>query len=153
MRLPRSLLLPAIVTAILAIAATPAMAQRMGGFRGGGFGGGFHGGFAGGEFHGRFADGGFRGGFHEGFRGGFHDGFRRGFYRGFRGRFGFGFAFGYPWFYGYGYPYYGYADFYPAYYAPPLPPVYSYRAVYYAPRRVHRHYHRVVHRRHCTCIS
>ena len=45
MRLARTLLL----SAILALAAMPAMAQHMGGFRGGmGGGGGFHGGMGGG---------------------------------------------------------------------------------------------------------
>src|ERR1051325_6979616 len=59
MRLARTLLL----SAILALAAVPAMAQHMGGFRGGMGGGGFHGGFGGGGFHGGFRDGGFPRGF------------------------------------------------------------------------------------------
>jgi hypothetical protein len=126
MRLARTLL----VSTVLALAAAPAMAQHMGGFRGGmGGPGGFHGGMGGpGGFHG--------GGFHGGFRGG---GFHRGFFGGFRG-------------WGYGFGFYPYAYPYPVYYAPPPPPpVYSQPAIYYAPRVVHRHYRRVTHRRHCTC--
>jgi hypothetical protein len=103
--------------------AIPAVAQRgggfrggggMGGFRGGGFGGGFRGGmggFRGGGFGGGFRGGfgGFRGG---GFRGGF-GGFRGGF-RGFRGgffpgnRWGWGWGGSWPWWgAGWGWPLWG----------------------------------------------
>ena len=114
------------------LVAWPAVAQRGGGMRGGGFhggGGGFHGG--GGGFHsGGFAGSGFRGG---GFRGGYGGGFRGG-YGGFRGGYGFNhgfygrnrFFFGlgfYPYSYwggyGWGYPYYGYP--YGGYYSDPYP--------------------------------
>jgi hypothetical protein len=121
---------PLALFAILATAATPALAQHMGH---GGMGGGFHGGF----------HGGFRGGFHEGFHGGFHHRFHD--------RFAFGF--GFPGFYGY-YPSYGYPYPYAAYYPPPPPPPPPayHTAVYYAPHPVHRHHrHRVAHRTHCTC--
>jgi hypothetical protein len=146
MRLARTLLL----SAILALAAVPAMAQHMGGFRGGMGGGGFHGGFGGGGFHGGFRDGGFHGGFRGGF---FHGGFNRRVQGAILPR---GVGWGYPWLYGGFYPYYAaYPVPYPAYYEPPPPPpVYSQTAVYYTPRVVHRHYRRVTHRRrHCTCST
>src|ERR1051326_6704100 len=120
MRLARTHLL----SAILALAAVPAMAQHMGGFRGGMGGGGFHGGFGGGGFHGGFRDGGFGGG-------------SPWLYGGF-----------YPYSAAYPVPYPAYYE------PPPPPPVYSQTAVYYTPRVVHRHYRRVTHRRrHCTCST
>src|SRR5258705_2922047 len=86
MRLARTLLL----SASLAIAAAPAMAQRMGGMGHGGMGhggmghGGMgHGGMGhGGMGHGGMGMGGPHGGFQGGFRVGFHGGYRRGFYGG-----------------------------------------------------------------------
>ncbi len=107
------------------LAAGPAVAQRGGGVRGGGFGGGMRGGaFAGGVRAGGFG-GGFRGGW-GGFRGGgtgrfggfgyYGRGFHRGFYGGFYG--------GYYWwpYFGFGlagyWPYYSYAPYGPGYYDP-----------------------------------
>ncbi len=104
------------------ILSLPAVAQRGGGFHGGGgMGGGFHGGGGmGGGFHGGM-NGGFRGGMGGhggGFRGGFvGPGFRGGFHPGFGPRnrfiFGFGYSGYWPYYYGpgWGYPY----DAYPSY--------------------------------------
>jgi len=100
----RNLVAATIVVTVCIFVGSNAMAQRHGGFGGGGFRGGGGGFRAGGGAFGRtgFNGGGFRGGFNgRGFRG---DRFR---HRDFDGRFVFFGDFGDPFFY-YPYPYYGY---------------------------------------------